>query len=247
VAEEAPLTIEQEPPLQFGIRGLMVLQAVCAVFFAGLVWVGAAALLIALVVTVVYAAMAVAPAQRPAKRLIVDLAGGIVFPCLCVYYDPGFFRGVRNLGGLPHASLAVAAMGMQMVALLLWLAVGRRAGVAAALFSGVFMGGTALAMLIGLALLPASVIGIFLWAGYGGLGLTPFLTAVVFGRNSARAWRVAVPRGDLLPMLLLWLGLAVAVAVPVALYFFLGDEIAAALDRLPRPEPLVPMAPNPKV
>jgi hypothetical protein len=73
----------------------------------------------------------------------------------------------------------------------------------------------------GIALLLFSLLGL-LFYGLGALGFIPFLTAVVYGRNAAKALR-SDDGGQ--PLARILLGILIAIAVPMLAYWLVGDRI----------------------
>lgn len=126
---------------------------------------------------------------HPTKRQIsFDVAVGILLPIACLLWDPIIFRHALNPGrGLlePFRLLATLTIGLGVLLLSIWLL--RRP--APALFVGLLVGGAMFASFLGVVLIPISLIGLFF--GIGALGLSPFATAFVFGRNTVRAWAQA--------------------------------------------------------
>ena len=87
-------------------------------------------------------------------------------------------------------------------------------------------------------LLLFSVIGTFFY-GIGLLGFTPFLTCVVFARNSAAAVRQARVAGDKWGAWLLFaIGVLLAAAIPCLMQSCFGPWIETAFRSLPRPHEL---------
>lgn len=122
-------------------------------------------------------------------RLAFTIAFGVALPIVCLTLDPVVFRSsdvlldaVRPpvLGAFRVAGHSAAAIGM--ASLLVWLVLRRPAG----LMAGLLAGGAALALGLGLVLLPLTLIGLFV--GVGGLGLVPFGTAWVFLWQARAAW-----------------------------------------------------------
>lgn len=123
-----------------------------------------------------------------------DLTFGIVMPAVCFYFDPIVFRsGFEYGGGLyprwqPYAYTISA---LEMLALGAYLFAARRGESCPAALVGMLTAGGAFALVVGLSILPYSVVGlIFLLVG--ALGFVPFVTAFVFLRN---AWRASAPLG----------------------------------------------------
>src|SRR5215203_824983 len=132
--------------------------------------------------------------QEPTrKQRIFDWAYGVVIPLICVAADPIIFRtsgpyGSGLLGSArPFAYLLSAASILAMAAWLLW---GERLRWLAAPMAGLFFVGGGVSLLVGLILIPFSVIGLIFFL-VGLLGFTPLLSSVVFLRNGLRAYRSA--------------------------------------------------------
>jgi len=179
--------------------------------------------------TCVVASWRVRPENLAAKRLVVDLSGGIVLPLLCFAYDP-ILRGWTPKG----RAAVYLAVGFQILLLAAWKLVGPATRRHAGFFAGAFSVGVILAALIGTFLLPFSMIGLLI--GIGVLGFTPFLTAWVLARNVGQAFRQALPpshkRPDSWPLVA---GLLTAIGVPGLIYLVAGDVIGGLLERLPTP------------
>jgi len=122
------------------------------------------------------------------KRLFFDLGFGVVLPVFCLWIDPIVFKhsgmGVPMLGFLrPEAYLTT---GLCIGTLLWWKFLPRDPwGV---LTGWLALGGT-VSMLVGVVILPVSLVGLFL--GVGVMGVLPWLCALVFFRNAREAWRDA--------------------------------------------------------
>ena len=126
------------------------------------------------------------------KQKIFDWAYGVVVPLICVVADPIVFRTNGPGGPLfgayrPFAYLLSMASILAMAAWLLW---GAKLKWLAAPISGLFFFGGSISLLVGIILLPFSIIGILFYF-VGLLGLTPLFSAVVFLRNGGRAYRAS--------------------------------------------------------
>ncbi len=217
------------PPLQFSLRSIMIVQAVVAAFLSALLVAGVFAVVAAFVATLILAGVRVRPERLPGKRMIVDLMGGVVLPCLCLWFDPFVFHN----DGM-YTVFALLAVVLQIVVLVFWLVAGRWLGRFAAVIAGALWCGVVMAGLIGIVMLPISLIGL-LAAGIGSLGCVPFLTVVVFARNAARAarqGRKTLPRGIGTRIIL---GILLAVVIPAAGYGTLGPALGDLLRTLPQP------------
>lgn len=112
-----------------------------------------------------------------------DWAFGVVLPLISFYFDFLFFKGLGLLGAFrPFAFLLSATCIMAMVAWLLW---GHRVGWLAAPLSGLFIAGSFVSLVVGIVMLPLSLLGMFVVIGF--LGFTPLFTGFVFLRNGYRA------------------------------------------------------------
>jgi hypothetical protein len=127
------------------------------------------------------------------KQKIFDWAFGVVVPLICVAADPIVFRSGGPVGPLfgayrPFAYVLSIASILAMAAWLLW---GAKLKWLAAPISGLFFFGGSISLLVGVILLPFSIIGI-LFFFVGLLGFTPLFSAVVFLRNGARAYSASL-------------------------------------------------------
>ena len=171
-------------------------------------------------------------APTPAQRKF-DVAFGVVMPVLCFVFDPFVFRGeLMDDGGLyqQYQFYAYTISALEMVALCAWLFSAGRAGRRPAALAGMLLAGALFSFLVGLAILPYSVVGlIFL---IGALGFVPFLTALVYLRN---AWRAAgaVGRAGAGSMrraaVALACGFVFALGAPAVVQQSVKSEVSAAL------------------
>jgi len=120
------------------------------------------------------------------KQRVFDICFGIVAPVLCVAFDPAVFTqsGIGGAGMLYAWRVFGYAEIIIGVALLAYCLLAQRSSrfLAGALFASALF-----AFVVGLVLLPMSLMGMFILIGV--FGLTPFLTAFVFLRNGCRCWR----------------------------------------------------------
>jgi hypothetical protein len=159
-----------------------------------------------------------------------DLLVGIVLPIICVLLDPAIFRSFA--GGswfLKHLRLfAYLEIGFGIVALLYYMLTRR----ASAFLIGVLSANAFFAFVLGIAMLPMTLIGLLFVIGI--FGLTPFFTGFVFLRNAARSWRQCSSRDSRGPAALpLALGFVLVLAVPVIFQsasFHYGNRAIVALQ-----------------
>jgi hypothetical protein len=143
---------------------------------------------------------------RTPSQLAFDIAFGLILPVLCLVFDPGVF-GAFRLEACLFIGIEIAALGI-------WLALGSRLAGQASLISGTLYCGFAGAAVVGLMLLPMTLIGLFFVFVIAALGFIPFFTAIVFLRNAVRAGAVArTPHSRRHVVLATILGLLVTVAV----------------------------------
>ncbi len=144
-----------------------------------------------------------------AKQVVFDVLVGIVLPILCVIADPIVFRAVFGAPVLGSYKLfGYLTISMGVVTLAFWL-VRRRAS---AFLGGMLLGYALFSFLLGVILLPLSLIGLLLFIGV--FGLSPFLTGFSFLRNGIRVLQM----GDITTVfarMLVSCGLLASIAVPL--------------------------------
>jgi hypothetical protein len=121
-----------------------------------------------------------------------DWMFGVIMPAICFYFDPIVFQGSFGEGPLlgaysTFAHLLSYATIMAMVAVLVW---DKRPASLNAMLAGLFGASALVSLIIGVILVPFSIMGLFFFF-IGALGFTPLLSAIVFLRNSVRAHRAA--------------------------------------------------------
>lgn len=139
-------------------------------------------------------AESVTPAQRR-----FDIAFGLVLPVLCFVFDPIVFREWHGGRGGFYGrwqSYAYTVSTLEMVALAAWLLRSRGAGRPPAALGGVLVAGGLFSLVVGMAILPLSLLGlIFFFVGV--FGFIPFPTAVVYLRNGWRAAALGRSKDDM--------------------------------------------------
>jgi hypothetical protein len=122
------------------------------------------------------------------KQLVFDVVFGIVGPVFCFMMDPIAFQG--DTLGPPflgdYQVFAYLFSGFEMVALALWLVLRLRPGSLNGFLGGVLIAGGIFSSVLGVVLIPYSVLGLLVVIGI--FGFTPFVTAFVYFRNGYRAW-----------------------------------------------------------
>lgn len=121
-----------------------------------------------------------------------DWLFGVFLPVICFTFDPLVFQssmGDSLLGEIkPFAFILSFLSVMAMSAFLIW---GEKLKWFNGFLAGFFLIGGIVSLVIGVLLLPFSLLGLLLLVG--ALGFVPFFCANVFLRNAARAFRMAEP------------------------------------------------------
>ena len=165
------------------------------------------------------------------SQIAFDVMFGLLFPLICLVLDPIVFRlGSMDAGfggpmGTPFVVGAVVAIGLGFITLISWLSLRR----APAFFAGLMSGSALFAVTLGIVMLPLSLLGM-LFLGVGILGMSPFITAFVFGRNAIRASRMAREAKHPRPNLLAAFGFVIACGVPLASQGYVWREVSYAKE-----------------
>ena len=122
------------------------------------------------------------------RQRFYDWAFGVVMPVICFAFDPIVFKNGGDLLGRYTVFAYMLSIGSIMTTMA-WLIWGDRLKAFAAPAAGVMAGGGLAALLIGVLLFPFSLMGLVIMIG--ALGFTPFFTAIIWARNSVRAYRSA--------------------------------------------------------
>jgi hypothetical protein len=202
-------------PLRFGLLELLVAVTVAGLLLGLFRTLGIFGALVGFILAVLFT-IAVPPRllcmSAGRQTLLFDVVWGIVFPLVCLVFDPFVFKyGQGDLlhlhplvGGGTSASLGqlagfqlypwslacYALLGCQMLALTAWLLGGRMSGEIAAVWSGLLWVGFALSAFLGVLLLVPAALGLLLF-GIGALGFTPLFTARAYYRRAILAGAVA--------------------------------------------------------
>lgn len=159
------------------------------------------------------------------RQFVFDVLMGICLPLVCLYFDPIVFRSLSGEALLGrYTTLALVAILLGLLSLTVWLSIRRPP----ALLAGLLAGGAVFSCLLGLVLLPFSLMGL-LWL-IGVLGFAPFLTGFVFLRNSVRAWQMAGSTSrSLWRPILMAAGLLAACCGPWTAHWYLNREVDRAI------------------
>jgi len=136
------------------------------------------------------------PRWRPKELLVqqtaFDLTWGVVMPLICLaglIVSPSF-PIANDPSGPRFAAPWFWFFGWQMAGLCTWLVFRERVGRAGVFLSGSFILAVLAASTIGLLLLPAALLGSFVY-GIGLPGFTPIYTAIVYARAGFAAEQLA--------------------------------------------------------
>lgn len=168
------------------------------------------------------------------RRWIFDLLFGVVGPLLCLIFDPAVFKG--EMGGLMSLVrvFAYTSIGIGLVTLTIWLVFGTRFQWGRSIIAGILMFGALFAFLLGLVMLPLTILGVFI-AGIGLLGFLPFVTGFIYLRNGRRALGSAtqLPIDKALRMAGGFLcGIALVIAIPVAVQWQTSRYVSQSVDAI---------------
>ncbi len=155
---------------------------------------------------------------RTAFFVAFSVIMGILGPIFCLAVQEVVIPGLQfELPGLRFMGLFVlfsyGVIGLEIVVLALWLVLADRLGTWCGFLSGIFFAGSLFAGVLGLVLLPYSLVGLLF--GIGILGLVPLFTALVYYFHAARAYRQSrLLKGGARPWIAPLLGMALTFGVP---------------------------------
>jgi hypothetical protein len=169
-------------------------------------------------------------ASSTPPQTIFDVVFGILMPIICFYFDPGIIRGDF---AFPVAS-AVFIYTFSLIAvvtLALWLVSAHRTGSLSGVFGGVFLCGALCSFVIGVIILPLTLIGIFVIIGF--LGFVPFVTGFVYVRNGVRAINsrnAAIKRPDLVAEIAI--SALLVIGLPAVAHWGINKAVAQSIDEI---------------
>ena len=128
--------------------------------------------------------------QTPATsaQKIFDWIFGVILPVLCCLFDPLVFNGALSRNGAvlgEYKPFAYLLSSTSIILMMLFLLFGQKLGWFNAFLAGLFLCGSAVCLLVGILILPFSLVGLIFLIGL--LGFTPFLAGFVYFRSSIRA------------------------------------------------------------
>lgn len=167
--------------------------------------------------------------EATASQIKFDWIFGVVLPVICFAFDPVVFKG-NALGEAflgTYKPFAYILSFVSIMAMSGWLIWGAKLKWLNALLAGLFIVGSIISLIVGVILLPFSLLGLVVLIGI--LGFTPLCSSIVFLRNSLRAYRAAKPfleRGVLIHLFAL--GVIFSLVVP----YVTNVEVKRNLDEI---------------
>jgi hypothetical protein len=205
-----PLPMKEQEP-RFSLSTLMLIITAVGVALGAirmLGWPASAVLFVLAVATTNYGYPRWRPQNVSQQILLFDVVWGILMPTMCLALDPIVFSDtpywnserVFAIGNSTVTNLGYVAypvLGVQIGLLLAWLVWKPNWTPLRTIFNGSFMLGSILGLIIGVLLLPLTLIGTGVF-GLGLAGFTPFFTSYVFSRRAKEAANTRA-RFDFLP------------------------------------------------
>jgi len=168
---------------------------------------------------------------RTRAQLVFDVVFGIAGPILCFIADPIVFKsgaisftGAAILGRYQLFAYLLSAIAIGV--LVAWFCLDRNLDSFRPVISGVFVAGAAFSTLIGVIILPFSLMGLLFIIGLA--GFTPFLTAFVYLRNGFRAFPGRMNGGN---RELRWPIAVVSGFVAISLATVVSYQVSSAISR----------------
>lgn len=147
-----------------------------------------------------------------------DMVFGLVLPIVCLVADPLVFKSFPIFGPAileDYQFFAYVVCTVEMGFFLVWRTFPTRVSAFSPLFAGVFLIGACFSTVIGLAMLPVTLLSVLFVIGV--LGLLPFISGFVYLRNGVRALRVHPNHAPI--VFRLWLAVLSGLFVMVPLTF----------------------------
>ena len=117
-----------------------------------------------------------------------DWTFGVILPVICVAADPIVFSsafGVDDAILGRYKIFAYLLSSVSIMSMAAWLLWGQQLGEIRPYLGGLFLAGSVISLIVGVILLPFSLIGMFFLIGF--LGFTPLFSSFVYLRNGVRA------------------------------------------------------------
>ena len=163
-----------------------------------------------------------------------DAIFGLVLPIACFLVDPIVFKSTAMFGPPvleDYQLVAYVVSAVEMGMLLVWRTFPKLARTFAPAFAGIFLVGAFFSTVVGLAILPFTLMGLLMVIGLP--GLTPFFSAFVYLRNSVRAMKVQAKDSTLLlRFVVAALGAMLFVGLPIRASVQVDRAMSVSVNRL---------------
>lgn len=130
--------------------------------------------------------------ETTANQKTFDYIFGIILPAICFFFDPVVFRSFDgNSAGIvgQYKPFVYILSFTSIIALIGFNLLGEKLRWLNGFFAGLFAVASLGAFVIGICMLPLSIMGLIIIIG--ALGFTPLFTGFVFWRNAVRAYKVS--------------------------------------------------------
>ena len=170
-------------------------------------------------------------AERTTPQVNFDVVFGVVGPIACFIADPVIFKsgmiglGEPFLGRYQLFAYLTSAIAIAM--LIAWLSLYEQVASISAFVSGILFAGSVFSTVVGILILPLTLIGSMFLIGI--VGFTPFFTAFVYVRNGVRAFRCENTQGVIRQMR--YLAVIATVLITIAIPVAVDSQISSALSR----------------
>ncbi len=177
---------------------------------------------------------AIGPRLRP-KGVEFSIGMGILAPVACLALQPVLLGESMAIPGLQFLNaswvFSYTVIGLEIATLAIWLGLGASLGRWSGIVAGSLFAGGLFAGVIGLVLLPFSLIGMFILIGV--LGFVPFFTSFVYFYQSVQAYRWAQARlGEGMALATACLAMVLVLGVPAVIQGRVSGEVRAAIEKV---------------
>lgn len=165
-------------------------------------------------------------------QVVFDFVFCLVAPLLCFYFDPVVFKGglIGNAVLGPFQVFAYGVTAVEVTLFVLWMLSGSRLGAWSRLIGAALISGAVFSAVIGLRILPYSLMGLLVVIGI--LGFIPFLTAFSYLRVGWRAFKSEDKTPASSPIIPLLVGVILSLALPALVSVYVSRTTANSLDAI---------------
>lgn len=165
-------------------------------------------------------------------QAVFDFVFCLVAPLLCFYFDPVVFKSglMGNAILQPFQVFAYGVTAVEVSLFVLWMLFGSRLGAWSRLIGAALINGAVFSAVIGLAILPYSLIGLVLVIGI--LGFIPFLTAFAYFRVGWRAFKSEEKTPANSPIIPLLVGAILSLALPALVSVYVSRTTTNSIDAI---------------